>query len=472
MLKRGSAAFLALFMLAGLTPVRAAEAQLANPSGRVYVLPIRDDIMPPMVYLVRRGVKAAMESGAEVLVLDMETNGGRADSTLEIIDILSQFKGRTLTYVNQDAYSAGAFIAVATQQIYMAPQSVIGAAAPIMAAPGGAGVQEMPGTVEIKMTSALSAKIRAYAEKNGHNPEVVNAMINKQSELIIDDEVINPKGEILTLTDREAAQPYGNPPRPLLSAGTFETLDDLLAELGFANARPVRVEPTGAERLASWLNALNWLWLIIGVGGIYIEIKTPGFGLPGIVGISAFALYFLGSYIAGLAGLEWAAMFVLGLVLVILELFVWPGTVALGLTGVALMLVTVVMAMVDLYPGMPPLPSLPQLRVPLRDLTYAAIGIAIVIAILSRYLPRTPLYDILVTRAVSGVESTLARETVQTGQLGRVGVALTPLHPGGKARFGEDILDVITQGEQIARGSQVRILRHSLGEAIVEEARS
>lgn len=458
-------------MLPAFLPARPADAQLTNPSGRVYVLPIRDDIMPPMVYLVRRGVKAAMESGAELLVLDMQTNGGRADSTLEIIDILSQFKGRTLTYVNKDAYSAGAFIAVATEKIYMAPQSVIGAAAPIMAAPGGTGVQEMPNTMEIKMTSALSAKIRAYAEKNGHNPEVVNAMINKQSELIIDGEVINPKGEILTLTDREAAETYGDPPRPLLSAGTFETLAALLTELGYQDAQPVRVEPTGAERLASWLNTLNWLWLIIGVAGIYIEIKTPGFGLPGIVGISAFALYFLGSYVAGLAGLEWAALFVFGLVLVILELFVWPGTVVLGLTGVALMLVTVVMAMVDLYPGMPPLPSLPQLRVPLRDLTYAAVGIVIVIAILSRYLPRTPLYAILVTKAVSGEESTKVREAAQTERVGRVGTALTPLHPGGKAQFGNDILDVMTQGELIAQGSQVRILRHSLGEAIVEEDR-
>jgi membrane-bound serine protease (ClpP class) len=131
----------------------AADESLRAGARRVYVVPVRDDIAPPMVYLIRRGVKEAMAAGAEVLVLDMETNGGRFDSTKEIIQILDQFAGLTVTYVNRDAYSAGAFIAVATQQIYMAPQGVIGAAAPILMTPGGGGIEQMPATVEAKMTS-------------------------------------------------------------------------------------------------------------------------------------------------------------------------------------------------------------------------------------------------------------------------------------------------------------------------------
>src|SRR5439155_8857547 len=111
---------------------------------KVYVLPVRDDIMPPLVYLVRRGVKQAMEAKADLLVLDMDTNGGRVDTTREIISILNQFQGDTVTYVNKDAFSAGAFIAVATKKIYMAPESVIGAAAPVILSPGGDGIQAVP----------------------------------------------------------------------------------------------------------------------------------------------------------------------------------------------------------------------------------------------------------------------------------------------------------------------------------------
>ena len=428
--------------------------------------------MPPLVYLVRRGVKEAMEASAKVLILDMNTNGGRVDSTMEILDILAKFPGKKVTYVNNTAYSAGAFISVATEEIYMAPESVIGAAAPIMMSPGGTGVQEMPGTMEVKMTSALAARVRAYAQKYGHNPRVVNAMINKQTELVLDGEVLNEKGQILTLTNREAEKKYGDPPRPLLSAGTVATLDDLIARLGYQPGEVRRVEPLGAERLATWLTALNSLWLLLGIAGIYLEFKTPGFGLPGIVGVTAFALYFFGSYLAGLAGLEWAALFLVGLLLVILELFLWPGTVVLGLTGATLMLITLVMAMVDLYPGMPPIPTLPQLRLPLRDLGVAIVGAAVLIAALLRWLPKTPVYSVLVSQSASGVSSVAAQESTQQQQIGWEGVALTPLHPGGKAQFGDALLDVTTQGELIEAGARVRILRHNLGTAVVEEVRS
>jgi membrane-bound serine protease (ClpP class) len=459
---------LALLAVLATSPPAACGTVSGTHPAKVYVLPIRDDIMPPLVYLVRRGVKEAMDAKADLLVLDMETNGGRVDSTEKIIEILAQFPGETVTFVNRNAYSAGAFIAVATRRIYMAPESVIGAAAPILLSPGGTGVEAMPETMEIKTTSAISAKIRAYAQKNGHNPEVVEAMIDKQKELIIDGKTINPKGRILTLTNKEAEAGYGTPPKPLLSVGTVADLDALLAKLGFEGAERRTVRPTGAEKLATWVNALNWLWLIVGVAGIYIEFKTPGFGLPGIVGICAFALYFLGSYIAGLSGLEWPALFVLGLLLVGLELFVWPGTLVLGLAGALLMLVTIVMAMVDLYPGMPRLPAFPELALPLRDLGYAALGSILVLVALARFLPRTSLYGRLVSQAASGVDSVATRALAQASQLGWEGVALSVLRPGGKARFGDVVLDVVTQGELIENGTRVRIIGHSAREAVVE----
>lgn len=446
--------------------VRAAESDDATPR-QVYVLPIREDIMPPLTYLVRRGVKQAMDARADLLVLDMKTDGGRVDVTEEIIRILGQFKGRKVTLVNDRAFSAGAFIAVATEQIYMVPQSVIGAAAPILMIPGG-GVQDMPATMEAKMNSAIRALVRSQAEKHGYNLDVIEAMIDRNREVIIDGQVINRKGDILTLTDTEAARKYGDPPKPLLSSGTVENLEALLEHLGLARARVTRIEPTGAEQLAFWINSLNWLWLILGAAGIYLELKTPGFGLPGIVGLAAVALYFLGSYIAGLSGLEWPLLFVLGLVLVVMELFLFPGTVVLGLVGGLLMLVTVVMAMVDRYPGMPALPTLPQLQTPLWDLFYAAVGAVVVVLILGRFLPRTPLYGILVSRAASGMESLRELSEQRRRLLGREGVALSALHPGGKALFGEEVLDVITQGDLIEKGARVRIVGYSAREAVVE----
>lgn len=433
----------------------------------VYIVPIHEDIMPPLTYVVRRGVKEAMEAKADLLLIDMDTHGGRVDVTEDIIEIINQFKGRTVTYVNRKAFSAGAFISVATQEIYMAPQSVIGAAAPMMMTPTGS-PEGMPDTVEAKMTSGIRALMRTNAEKNGHNVEVIEAMIDKTRELKVDGEVLNEKGQILTLTNVQAEKNYGNPPKPLLSRGTHESIDALLKHLGFGEARRVAIQPTGAEQIATFLQKISPILLIIGIIGIYIEFKTPGFGLPGIVGIVAFTIYFLGSFVAGLSGIEWLVIFILGLGLLFLELLIFPGTIFLGLGGAALMLVSLVMALVDVYPGMPAIPSFGQLALPLRTIGLAAAGSLVAVLFLARFLPETPLFRRMVSTAASGSVSTAEAEVQKASRVGQVGVALSTLRPGGKAQFGEDFLDVITQGEMIAKGTSVRIIRHSAGEAVVE----
>jgi membrane-bound serine protease (ClpP class) len=441
--------------------------EVASPK-LVYILPVRENIMPPLTYLVRRGVKEAMEAKADLLLIDMETDGGRVDVTQEIIEIINQFPGETVTYVNRNAFSAGAFIAVATQKIFMAPESVIGAAAPIMVGPGGAPGQEMPDTMEAKMTSAIKALIRTQAEKNGHNIAVVEAMIDKNKRLEIDGEVLSDEGDILTLTNLQAEKEYGQPPIPLLSSGTIESIDELLAKLGYAEAEVVRIEPTGAEKLATWINTLSPLLLLLGIVGLYLEFKTPGFGIPGILGLVAIAIYFFGGYVAGLSGLEWVAIFLLGLILVVLELFVFPGTLFLGLAGTVLMLISLVMAMVDMYPGGPPLPDVTKLVGPVMDLAIGGIGAVLVIILLGSLLPKTSIYDSLVSHSASGMTSVLEQKQKHSTRIGQIGVALSSLHPGGKAQFEDQIIDVISHGEMIEAGTQVRIIGHSSTEAVVE----
>jgi len=470
----------AVLFAAFLSPAPAAPAT-TNAARKVYILPIRDDIMPPLVYLVRRGVKEAMEANADLLVLDMETNGGRVDTTREIIGILNEFKGETVTFVNKDAFSAGAFIAVATKKIYMAPESVIGAAAPIVLSPGGDGVEKMPDTYEKKMTSAVRAMVRTTAEKNGHNIAVVEAMIDKTRGLVVtnvtDDAtntvVIAKEGDILTLTNTEAEREYGRPPKKLLSSGTVKSIDELLTTLGYADAARHEIKPTGMEKLGSWLNAISPLLLIIGVVGIYIEFKTPGFGVAGIVGIAAFALYFLGGYVAGLSGAEWVVVFVLGLALVVVELFVYPGTIIVGMLGAALMLAAIVMAMVDLYPApgpgvLPAMPSLDKFQLPLRHLLLATLGGGVGIWLASLLLPKTSLYRAVVSQSASGVKTEAALEQQGKSRQGQTGVTVSVLRPGGKAQFGDEIIDVISQGEMVPKGSQVRVIGHRGSEALVE----
>ena len=452
---------------------------------KVYVVPVRDDIMPPILYVIRRGVKDAMEAEADCLILDMETNGGRVDITEDIFDIIGKFRGETVTYVNKDAYSAGAFIAVATQKIYMAPQSVIGAAAPIMMGPTG-GVSEMPSTMEVKINSAIRAKIRTQAEKNGYAVDVIEAMVDKTKKLERDKKIICQEGDILTLTNLEAEAKYGDAKTPLLSSGTVESIDSLINELGYAGALRVDIQPLGAEELGTWINAISPLLLLIGIIGLYIEFKTPGFGVFGAIGIAALVVYFFGGYVSGLAGIEWVAVFVLGVVLVAVELFWFSGTLIIGMVGVVCMLVALVMGMTDIYPDMPWFPTgegkgdsmpqvegidfaLPDFSKPIRDLMIAFVLSIPVIWALAKYLPQTAFFARFASEAASGVESVAALAAEVDSRLGQVGEATTPLHPGGKAMFGDDMCTVVTQGEMIAVGAQVKVIGHRGSDLLVIE---
>jgi len=468
------------------------EAESAAPLGqaaaekKVYVVPVREDIMPPILYVIRRGVKEAMAAEADCLILDMETNGGRVDITEEIFDIVGKFPGLTVTYVNKDAYSAGAFIAVATEKIYMAPQSVIGAAAPIMMSPTG-GVSEMPSTMEVKMNSAIRAKIRTQAEKNGYAVDVVEAMVDKTKKLERDGKIICEEGDILTLTNLEAEAKYGEAKTRLLSSGTVESIDALIIELGYDGAQRVDVAPLGVEELGTWINAISPILLLIGIIGLYIEFKTAGFGVFGAVGIAALVLYFFGGYVSGMAGIEWVGIFVVGVALVAVELFLLPGTIFIGLIGVVCMFVALVMGMTDLYPNMPWFPAgegeggvVPQVEGidfdppdfsrPIRDLLIAfALSVPIIWA-LARYLPHTALFAAFTSSAASGVESVAAVAAELESRLGQTGTSTTPLNPGGKAMFGDALCNIITQGEMIAAGTPVKVIGHRGSDLLVIEA--
>jgi membrane-bound serine protease (ClpP class) len=196
----------------------------------VCVLTIHEDITRNTVYLVRRGLRDAEEKRVAALVLDMQTNGGRVDATEEIIRLLESAPMKTYTFVNDKAYSAGAYIAAATDKIFMSPGSVIGAATPILL--GESGVQELPKSYEEKLTSAMRARIRATAQEKGYNPDVFEAMVDADRGLTIDNKEITPKGKLLTLTNEEAARKYGNPLKPLLSSGTVKSVAELLEKVG------------------------------------------------------------------------------------------------------------------------------------------------------------------------------------------------------------------------------------------------
>ena len=431
---------------------------LADGSNTVCVIEIHEDITHNTLFLIRRGVTEAAAKGASAIILDMETNGGRVDVTEDIIQVLEHSPVKTYTYVNPKAFSAGAFIAAATDEIYMAPGGVIGAATPIVLTPGE-GAANLPAAVQEKMTSAMRALIRATAQQKGHNPDVFEAMVDADKGLTIDGEEISPKGKLLTVTADEAVKLYGTPAKPLLSAGTVNSLDDLLAKIDLTGATVERVKPYGFEVAARWITMLSPLLIMIGMVAIWMELKTPGLGVPTVVAGICFGIYFLGFFVAGLAGWEETVLFVVGVALLAVEVFVLPGFGVIGMLGIAAILVALVMAMIGHMPGAPVWPGWPRLQIPVMKVLSGFVGSGIVAMVLGRYLPKTALFRKLELTAST---SAAAGYTSSTGSakalLGATGVAETMLRPSGKGRFGEQLVDVVTEGDMIEKGQRITIV--------------
>lgn len=411
-----------------------AASSAAIPVG-VYVIPVQDQIGDPVLFVIRRGLKEATERGITHVVLDMKTPGGALDSTLEIMETLDRFEGTTITYINNEALSAGAFIASVTDEIWFAPGGVIGAAAPVLGTGG-----EINESMKQKIVSYLRARVRAASEGKGtFRGEVISAMIDANYELKIGDEVLKPKGEILSLTDTEAARKFGEPPQPLLSAGTAETLDALLAGK-FGKFEITRIEITWSERLAQYLTDISPLLLGLGMLALFVEFKTPGFGVIGIAGIALLAIVFLSSSVAGLAGHEPILFFGLGLLLVAAEVFFFPGLVVPAVLGVGFMLGSLVWALTDVWPGQPIEFNAETFLGPLGDVMMG-IGIAIAGAVvLARVIPRSMFWDRLVLNAAvdaSAGAATMAMPAPGAPDLviGKRGRAVTDLFPSGEVEI-------------------------------------
>ncbi len=447
--------FLLLLLLTTAGNASAAPQTVGH--GNTVVVPLRGEVSPSLVLFIRRATKTAENAGAAAIIFEMNTYGGRLDSAEEITGILNHTTIPTYTFINTNAGSAGAMIALATKHIYMAPVSAIGAAAPVL--PTG---EDLPPTARDKTISYWSALMRGSATRNGHNPDIAEAFINKEKEVKIGERVLHAKGSLLTLNAQEATEQING--KAVLADGVVDSVQDLMRKANLKEPL-VKIDPSGFEQIAFWITALAPLLLLGGIIGAYLEFKIPGASLPGVFAAICFTLFFLGHYLAGLAGWEVVALFVLGLVLVLIEiLFFAHSTIVFGVVGVFLMLASLLWAMTDRYPGQTFLPTGKMLAMPLLNLTIAIVAAWIVIAMLARYLPKTSIYRrfALMSANPSGPSLTgTPREFATASALspGMRGTAITMLRPSGKGRFENHVVDVVTEGEFISPETPISVVQ-------------
>jgi len=278
----------------------------------VYVAPIEGMIDLGLAPFVQRVLNEAAKEGAAAVILEINTFGGRVDAAVVIRDALLNARVPTVAFVNKRAISAGALIGLAAEKIAMANGGTIGAATPVQIGQPGAPAQP----VEEKTVSYVRKEFRATAEARKRPPLIAEAMVDVDVAI----PGLNQKGKLLTLTTEEAL-------KHKVADFRAETLESVLEQLGLAGAEPRRVSPNWAEELVRFLThpIVSSLLMTIGMLGIFLEIRTPGFGLPGALGIASLALFFWGHWLVQLAGWEELLLVASGFVLLALEIVVIPG---------------------------------------------------------------------------------------------------------------------------------------------------
>lgn len=407
-------------------------------SNEVWVIPIDSEISPVTSQFITSRIRQANEADPQPLALAflIDTPGGRIDAMKDISDaIIQEAELPTLAFV-QDAYSAGALIAMSAERLIMLPNSNIGAALTVVLDPTSATGTSYAGE---KANSVTRSQFRNVATLRERNADVAEAMVSLSIEIpdLVD------KTELVTLGSQEAVE-YG------IADAEANNLLQGLANEGYGDVKLKYLEPAATERLALWIASplIAAALLAIGLLGILLEIFVPGFGIPGIVGTIALLLFFSSRFIASPTGVWDVALFILALILLALELFVIPGFGVAGIAG----LIVLAFATYRLFEG-------DVIAAFGYTSIFAAVAVFLVLWLFSTGRLGKPLM-LSAKLGNNETEGSLAGTTQQAVNAwqGKEGVAITDLRPAGTVAFGEERKDVVAESAFIAKDSRVKVI--------------
>ena len=448
-----------IFAVLNVMAIGAVSGSLEGAEQPVIVVPVNGEIEDALFRIIERAVIQVTNRDARALILHMDTFGGELKATESIMQLLSRVSVPTYTFVDTKAISAGALICSATKTIYMAPQGQIGDAKVIQMTLFGS-AEAIDDDLREKLESPVRAIVRSACERNGHNYQLFESMMDERvavSNLV-------EKGKLLTLTSYEAVTQG-------LAKAVVRTLDELIDQEGFGDAPLEVVRTKSKEQLARFLasGTVSTLLLLLGLGGLFIELRTPGIGLPGLIGIVCLGLFFWGHMIAGLSGWFHVALFVTGLVLLLIEIFVIPGFGLTGISGIACMLAALVLTIGDWSDKSM---IVNELSKSLAIVTGAIAGALVLLALVAKFLPRAPyLNRIFLEKTISSADGYSVRNEADLRQwAGKSGIAKTTLRPAGKAQIEGTLLDVVTMGDYVEKNTPIIVISTESNRIVVEPA--
>lgn len=415
--------------------------------GAVYLIHVEGLIDNGLHKYLQRGLELAKRNEASGVVLYIDTFGGLVDAADEIRKNLLDFELPVISYIDKNAASAGALIAIATDSIYMAPGASIGAATVV----DGSGQYAAE-----KMQSYMRGLMRSTAEATGRDPKIAEAMVDESIEV----EGVVEAGKLLTLSSDEAVE-LG------LADGKFSTLDQVLVEMGWEQKELIDLQELWAESVLRFLAnpVVSSLLMLMMLGGLYFELQSPGVGFPGIISGIGAMLFFAPLYIMGLAQSWEIVLFFIGVVLIVLEVFIIPGFGVAGLIGISLVIISMATSLIGNV-GFS-YPELHQISQAIWTMAITLIlGIAM-IASMIRYMPQNRFFSKLIladsTDRDHGYTSTSSKDDL----IGLEGVAMTSLRPSGTVLIEDRRIDVITSGDFIEKGARVRVVDTTSSRVVV-----
>jgi membrane-bound serine protease (ClpP class) len=480
---------------------------------KAFVIPIHEEITPKTYEAVERKINRCREQGAQLVIFDMNTPGGRGDAMEGIVRLILEDNKdiHTVAYVDPRAFSAGAVISLACNEIVVSPAGVIGDAMPILISAEGALVA-MPPDERKKMESGARAIVRTIAQNRGHSEILCEGMItisievwlvrdrttrelrlvdgaaergkvwqgpptsqpgesqgppNAQWEFVA---VIDGPNSLATLTGEEAL-------RAGLSRYMAGSMTDLKKHYNIV-APPVVMEDTWSELMVEFLTSTAVAGILFGLGIFlaYMELNAPGHFVPGILAAICFAIFFGSRYLIGLSDWWQIALFVVGLTLIIVELLTFHTVGLLLIAGVVCCIAALLGVLVPHMPGTLPVPQNEMdwsiFRGGAMALGLGFIGAAIAAMAFARFLPRLPIAGKLILQSVvvPSEPPVSAAGAIKEIAVGEIGVAETLCRPVGKVRFGDRLLNATSTGEIIQPGERVKVLKRDENRIIVEKA--
>lgn len=417
---------------------------------RVFVIDISGEIDLGLAPYVERIVKEAETDGLHAIVLKVNTFGGRVDAATRIKDAILRSKVLTIAFVNNRAISAGALITISAQKIAMAPGSSIGATT----------VVDQSGQVATeKYQSYMRSEMRSTAERNKRRPNIAEAMVDQRVALK-DLPELDDSTKLLTLTTEEAFK-YG------YCDFISDDLMKVLEHFGIDNPEIIYTNTNWAEDVVRFLSnpIISGILIMIGMVGLFTEVKTPGWGLPGTAGIIALTLFFGTNYILQLANIWEILIFVIGLGLLLVEIFYIPGFGFLGVIGILMMFGSMFFGLLsDL-----PIITGDDISAAIFQLALSVVFGVIFIFVLSKYLPKSAVWNRLILFQEEKIQEGFISNPDLSYLFGKEGRAITQLRPAGIALIENKRVDVVTEGEYISADSQIVVLKVEGSKVIVRQ---